>query len=282
MKPLRPVQPGDADLLFPLIYNSPVTDTLLWDGPQSLDEFRQGLAERASQTERGEAHHFTIIDELSGKPAGSASIRPDSDGFRSDMGLWIGEAYQGRGYGTRVVFRLTAYGFEQLDLMKIEAYIFIGNHASRRIFEKNGFLLEGTIRSAVRKRGRAVDEWLFGITRLDFERRRAYVLHLCGRGEWESAQTVGEFRAESLSTEGFIHCSRPEQILDVANRFYPGRQDLVFLKIQLMHLKPEILWESSDGDEFPHIYGPVNLDAIQAAVPFEPDADGKFRQFPIV
>ena len=32
---LRPVQPVDADILFPLIYHTPVTDTLLWDGPAS-------------------------------------------------------------------------------------------------------------------------------------------------------------------------------------------------------------------------------------------------------
>ena len=48
-------------------------------------------------------------------------------------------------------------------LKKLEATVFVGNHASRRAFEKNGFTLEGTIRRAVRKRGVLVDEWLFGI-----------------------------------------------------------------------------------------------------------------------
>ena len=57
---------------------------------------------------------------------------------------------------------LARYAFDELGLAKLEATVFVGNVASRRIFEKNGFLLEGTIRRAVRKRGRFVDEWLFG------------------------------------------------------------------------------------------------------------------------
>jgi uncharacterized protein (DUF952 family)/RimJ/RimL family protein N-acetyltransferase len=282
MELLRPVQGADAEPLFPLIHRTPVTDTILWDGPDSLDEYRHNLAERESQTARGEAHVFTIIGVPSGNPTGSASIRPDAGYFRGDLGLWIGELYQGKGYGTRVVRRLVAYGFEQLDLMKIDAYVFTGNHPSQRIFEKNGFLLEGTIRSAVRKRGHAVDEWLFGITRQDYERRAALILHLCKHQEWEAAQAIGEYRTASLEEEGFIHCSRPEQILDVANHFYPGREDLVFLKISIMRVEPEILWEPSDGEEFPHVYGPINLDAVGAVVPFTPDADGKFRKFPAV
>jgi RimJ/RimL family protein N-acetyltransferase len=50
-------------------------------------------------------------------------------------------------------------------LQKIEATVFAGNMASRRIFEKNGFSLEGTIRKAALKRGQLIDEWLLGIVR---------------------------------------------------------------------------------------------------------------------
>ncbi len=105
------------------------------------------------------------------------------------------------------------------------------------------------------------------------------ILHLCPKKHWGEAQLEGEYRPASLEIEGFIHCSRPEQILDVANRFYSGQQDLVLLWVELERLQPEVLWEPADGDEFPHIYGPINLDAIIAVVPFIPDDDGRFRQF---
>jgi RimJ/RimL family protein N-acetyltransferase len=77
--------------------------------------------------------------------------------------LRIGRDLHGRGHGTAAVRLAARYAFEELRLAKLEAAVFVGNVASRRIFEKNGFTLEGTIRRAVRKRGRFVDEWLFGL-----------------------------------------------------------------------------------------------------------------------
>ncbi len=280
MKLIRPVKGEDADSLFPLIYQSPITDSILWDGPTSPEVFRQDLEEREARTAGGDTHIFTILERGTGAPVGSASIHPDDDQLRGDIGLWVGVPQQGKGYGTQVVRELVAYGFDQLGLEKIEANIFTGNWASRRIFEKNGFLLEGTIRSADRKRGQIVDEWLFGITRQDYERRSAYILHLCRRQDWDAAQAQGEFRPDSLAVEGFIHCSRPEQILDVANRYYKGLEGMLLLKIERERIVPEIVWEASDGDDFPHIYSPINIEAITAVIPFSPDADGKFRKFP--
>jgi predicted acetyltransferase len=71
-------------------------------------------------------------------------VRPSEQKFRGDCGLWIGEAWHGKGYGTRVVAELKRIAFEQIKMEKLEAGVFVGNIASRRIFEKNGFQLEGT------------------------------------------------------------------------------------------------------------------------------------------
>ena len=104
------------------------------------------------------------------------------------------------------------------------------------------------------------------------------IVHICERAAWEEAQTTGEYRPDSLASEGFIHASQPSQVLDVANRFYPGRQDLLLLWINPQRLRPAIRYEPVDGDLFPHIYGALNLDAVLAVVAFPPDADGIFRQ----
>ena len=69
-----------------------------------------------------------------------------------------------------MIGQLIGYGFGVLNLEKIEGSVFVGNWASRRIFEKTGFQLEGTIRIAVKKRGVGVDEWLFGILREEYLR----------------------------------------------------------------------------------------------------------------
>lgn len=162
---LRPVLAADAGPLYPMLAGTSVTDTILWDGPTSLDDYAAGLALRAAQVARGEVHLFTIV--FDGDPIGMTDVRPQNE-FRGDLGLWLGPAHQGRGFGTEVVRQAARYAFERVGLRKLEASVFVGNLASRRIFEKNGFRLEGTIRRAVRKRQVLVDEWLFGLLPEEF------------------------------------------------------------------------------------------------------------------
>lgn len=165
---LRPVRGSDADALFPLIHRQPVTNTILWDGPHDLTSYRDGLSTKEKATAEGSEHMFTLVAD--GKLAGSCSFRPEEDNdFRADIGLWIGAPFQGLGLGTFAVKEMVKYGFQMPNIQKIEAGIFVGNEASRRIFEKNGFILEGTIRAKVLKKGNPLDEWIFGIMRKDYE-----------------------------------------------------------------------------------------------------------------
>jgi len=105
------------------------------------------------------------------------------------------------------------------------------------------------------------------------------IVHICKRDAWSDAKRMGEYRAPSLETEGFIHASRPDQILEVANNFYHGWDNLVLLWIDADRLKSELRWEPADGSLFPHIYGPINLETIIQVTPFIPDEDGVFRKY---
>ena len=160
---LRPPDEADAEVLFPLIHGTSVPDTLAWDGPQSLAEYRHALRARAVQVAAGRLHFFTILERASGDAIGSCDVRPDEDGSRAMVGLWIGEPYQGKGLGSAVIGELARYAFEVLDVARVEADVFVGNMRSRRAFERNGFKLLRTIPKAVMKRGKPVDEWRFGL-----------------------------------------------------------------------------------------------------------------------
>ncbi len=162
---LRPPQASDAGALFPLVYQTRVTDTIRWDGPESLETFRVELARRGEATRTGEINNFTILENISGRPIGSASVSVEENARHAKIGFWIGEPYQGHGYGTNVVRELLDCGFERLGLEIIEAEVFVGNEASRRVLEKNGFTLEQTVQAAVEKRGVFLDVWIFRITR---------------------------------------------------------------------------------------------------------------------
>lgn len=104
------------------------------------------------------------------------------------------------------------------------------------------------------------------------------ILHIAAREEWEAALQLGEFRADSMLTEGFIHCSTPAQVLIPANERYLGRADMVLLVIDPARLAAELVYEDcyETGQAFPHLYGPLNLDAVQQVIPFPPGPDGRF------
>lgn len=104
------------------------------------------------------------------------------------------------------------------------------------------------------------------------------ILHIAHRTDWEAALAAGEYRLDTLDSEGFIHCSTPQQVLGPANEFYRGQSGLVLLVIDPHRLTARLVFEDcyETGTAFPHIYGPLNLDAVSKVVPFPPRPDGTF------
>ncbi len=113
------------------------------------------------------------------------------------------------------------------------------------------------------------------------------IFHITSRKDWEAAQAKGAYTVESLQTEGFIHCSNLNQVLPVAETFYKGQSNLVLLMIEPTLLTSTLKWEPPSGgtpppgvpaeDLFPHIYGPINLDAVVNVFDFIFDSTGAFQ-----
>ena len=71
------------------------------------------------------------------------------------------------------------------------------------------------------------------------------------------------YEAASLADEGFIHCSFDHQLDGVIGRYYSGVKSVMVLEIDSERLTSELVSEPSTGGEiYPHIYGPINRDAI--------------------
>jgi uncharacterized protein (DUF952 family) len=92
----------------------------------------------------------------------------------------------------------------------------------------------------------------------------ARIVHVAERAAWERAQHDGAYRAASLDTEGFIHCSTPWQVGRVADALFAGRDDLVLLVIDPSRLESEPVFENCEGgiEPFPHVYGDVPVNAV--------------------
>ena len=74
------------------------------------------------------------------------------------------------------------------------------------------------------------------------------IYHITSRQAWNQARQRGDYRAESLETEGFIHCSTEEQVVPVAEHLFKGDRDLCLLMIEPSLLASDLKWEPpADG-----------------------------------
>ena len=90
------------------------------------------------------------------------------------------------------------------------------------------------------------------------------IYHVTKKSDWEKALLAGSYEAASLKTEGFIHNSTQAQVAGVLARYYKNENDLVLLHIDESKLSAQLKYElaPSVNEEFPHIFGPINLDAV--------------------
>jgi uncharacterized protein (DUF952 family) len=106
----------------------------------------------------------------------------------------------------------------------------------------------------------------------------AVIYHIAKKKDWVNARFLRLYVAESLESEGFIHCSTKTQILGTANSFFRGQKDLVLLCIETARVKALVKYEQPEGDtrSFPHIYGPLNIEAVIRTLDFQPETNGTF------
>lgn len=107
------------------------------------------------------------------------------------------------------------------------------------------------------------------------------IFHIVSRSDWETAKKKGSYEPASLKKEGFIHFSKTDQILKVANSFYKGNSDLIILKVDPEKLKHELKMEPPleapmSGILFPHLYGPLEIEAVEGEIDFPCNDDGSF------
>lgn len=102
------------------------------------------------------------------------------------------------------------------------------------------------------------------------------LLHITTREAWDLATAAGEYRASTLETEGFMHMSEPNQVVASAERHCRGLPDLVLLCIDPQRLIAELRYELAParGELFPHLFGPLNLEAVIAVLDLPETTDG--------
>ena len=114
------------------------------------------------------------------------------------------------------------------------------------------------------------------------------IFHITTPENWKKAKSDKVYKCDSLEKEGFIHCSTKSQVLTIANTFYSNYERLILLSINPDKLLPRIKWESpvhpnpnlaeniGNSERFPHIYGAINLDAVEEIIELCKNEQGFF------
>jgi ribosomal-protein-alanine N-acetyltransferase len=161
---LGPVRDGDQSAYLEHFADKDTADRLLMmPFPYTQEDAQSWVQARinASRTRPMESH-FAVRRPDGFLVGGIGLILNGVRGaHRAEIGYWLAREYRNRGLITVAVKTVTQYGFEQLNLTRIEATAFVKNTASQRVLEKAGFACEGVLKGYHRKHGRPIDVCMY-------------------------------------------------------------------------------------------------------------------------
>jgi RimJ/RimL family protein N-acetyltransferase len=165
---LRAHEPADFSALNVLINEPEVGAGLGMAMPQPVSGFRAFVEAAAKDPSRA----TFAIERIEGRvPVGGCSLFQIETAARSAvLGIWLGKPYWDAGLGTDAVRTLCRFGFDHVNLQRIELTVFETNARARRAYEKVGFVLEGTRRRSEFIDGRFVDSSLMALLEEDLVR----------------------------------------------------------------------------------------------------------------
>lgn len=253
--PIRPATPADVPAVLPMVRAicamheqlDPDRFAML---PDVVDRYARWLPERAVDPrsvflvaeDRGVVVGFLIATVEASIPI----YRLKEFGFIHDV--WVEPGFRGHGIGERLideaVRRFRLMGVEQVRLEVADA-----NDGARRLFDTCGFRA-------------ATTEMLRQIAPAGESATPGIFLHVTTSDAWELAQARGSYTHKSLYTEGFIHGSTRAQVAGTLARHFAGQTGLVALVIDGTRLTSVLKWEDVRGERYPHVFGPIDLDAV--------------------
>ncbi|NOT30931.1 MAG: GNAT family N-acetyltransferase [Planctomycetes bacterium] len=201
---LRAHRREDARPAFELLHGQEeILRWLVWDGPASPEELEDYYAHGLVTSATARDLRLAIEERASGALAGSLAVRflghaaqgdthgglqGDAPGdTQGDIGYWVGLPHQRRGLAREAIALAAELAFRHLGAHALYAWVFVGNLASRRVLERNGFTLAHTAPGRVSKRGVRVDEWHFVLLLSEWRRFSAGVRLERECVTWESA-----------------------------------------------------------------------------------------------
>lgn len=169
---LRPLGPEDAPQAATLLGEVEVRRFLNQREAPDVATLRELYRESERLLERGEAFYLAIEPLAGGPLVGTMGIRFPRHPRLANLGYWLGHPWWGRGWMSEAVVLASEFCFRRCFAARVDASVRVGNLGSRKVLERAGFQLDGTLRWNVPDGTDWADEWIFTRTREDWEGER--------------------------------------------------------------------------------------------------------------
>ncbi|MFO7841545.1 MAG: GNAT family protein [Fidelibacterota bacterium] len=159
---LCPLTENDIDIL-KKGYNDPeVRDAMFMYFPLTTEEIQTKI-EKMTKDEN--AIQLMIVEKKNRRAVGHLSlVRPDwVSRMMTFYIVLLDKAAWGKGLGSESTAMMVDYGFNMLNLNRIQLHVNAENEPAKAVYKKIGFKHEGTLRQAMYKNGRYYDFWLMGL-----------------------------------------------------------------------------------------------------------------------
>ena len=162
---IRKLSEDDLEMRVTLLNDPRVTEFIHLNGHIDIEGTRKWYKIIKSNNKRVD---FSFIHEDKIIGMGGLSDISNIDEHAS-LYIYISPEYHGKGLGTQALKLLCSYGFNYLNLRRINLYTFVTNEVANHIYEKVGFVREGVLRKHTKKNGELVDRYFWGLLKENFK-----------------------------------------------------------------------------------------------------------------
>ncbi len=170
---LRKMTPDDADAVFAYASDPEVSRYTLWETHRSIEDSRAFLELVIQKYENGGEPDWGIVYRGDHRFVGACGlVNWEAEHARAEAGFVLSREYWGRGLMPEAVRAMIRFGFETMNLNRIEARCIAENVASARVMEKAGMAYEGTLRQREYIKGAYRNIKLYAILKKEFRGAR--------------------------------------------------------------------------------------------------------------
>jgi len=170
---LREIADEDAPRLHAIWTDPLVTRYLVLEPFTDPSQTREMIAILRGLYSSGEGFRWALYFPAGQEIIGTCGFHNwKKEHARAEIGYEMAPRYWGKGLMSEAVLAVLGYGFTEMGLNRVEAFVTVGNQKSIAFLERNGFVREGTLRQYEWARGRYQDQWVCSLLKEDWDRRK--------------------------------------------------------------------------------------------------------------